>query len=237
MATSPPRERGGAGLLLSYLFKGLLYKLFLLALFLLAAGRWDWPWAWAYCAIFFGYDLATAAVVYPRSPGLLAERATRHADMKAWDKAIMGLAAGFLPMIAGIVAGLGARFGWLPDLPLTLQWIAAGVVALGYGIVVWSMWANAYFSAVVRIQTERGHQVATGGPYRIVRHPGYVGAILFTLAMPLLMDSLWALIPAGAAALLYVVRTALEDRTLQAELPGYSAFTQQTRFRLLPGIW
>jgi protein-S-isoprenylcysteine O-methyltransferase Ste14 len=94
-----------------------------------------------------------------------------------------------------------------------------------------------YFSAIVRIQTDRGHRVITGGPYRIVRHPGYVGAILFTLATPVMLGSAWALLPAAIAAVLYIVRTKKEDDTLQAELPGYLTFTKETRFRLLPGIW
>jgi protein-S-isoprenylcysteine O-methyltransferase Ste14 len=217
-----------------YLIRGLLYKLFLLAFFLLAAGRIDWWPAWIYAAIFFTFDLATVALV---DPALLTERSTRHADMKAWDKSLMALAAGFLPLLAGIVAGLDARFGWRPEVSLNVQIIAGIVCTLGYAIVVWSMWANAYFSAVVRIQTERGHQVATGGPYRIVRHPGYVGAMLFTLAMPVLMGSLWGLVPSIIAALLYVARTRLEDQTLQDELPGYREFAQQTRYRLIPGVW
>lgn len=237
-STGPaPLPAAGMRPVLAYLAKGLLYKLFLLALFLIAAGRWDWLPAWIYVGIFFAYDLATVAFVYPRSPDLLTERSTRHKDIKSWDKAIMGLSAGLLPMIAGVVAGLDERWRWAPEVSPTVQWIAGIVVALGYAIVVWSMWANAYFSAVVRIQTDRGHSVATGGPYRMVRHPGYVGAILFTLAMPVLMGSLWGLIPAALAAILFIVRTRLEDDTLQAELPGYTEFTQQTRYRLLPGIW
>jgi protein-S-isoprenylcysteine O-methyltransferase Ste14 len=79
--------------------------------------------------------------------------------------------------------------------------------------------------------------VATGGPYRIVRHPGYVGAILYTLAMPVLLGSVWALIPAGMSAAVFIVRTHLEDRTLHDELPGYREFAGQTRYRLLPGVW
>jgi len=111
------------------------------------------------------------------------------------------------------------------------------LVAVGYSIVLWAIASNAFFAPVVRIQTERGHTVVTRGPYRIVRHPGYVGAILFTLAMPLMLASWWSLIPSAAAAILYVIRTALEDRTLQAELSGYTEFTQKTRYRLVPGVW
>jgi protein-S-isoprenylcysteine O-methyltransferase Ste14 len=108
---------------------------------------------------------------------------------------------------------------------------------LGWALFMWAMGANAFFSEAVRIQEERGHTVVTDGPYRYVRHPGYVGAILALFATPLLLGSLWALIPAGLATIGYVVRTALEDKTLQEELDGYTEYAQQTRYRLLPGVW
>ena len=105
------------------------------------------------------------------------------------------------------------------------------------GLTTSAMAVNNYFSLVVRIQKGRGHTVVTGGPYRTMRHPGYVGGILFQLGTPFLLGTLWALIPAGLAALLLVVRTALEDRTLLNELDGYREYAQQTRCRLLPGVW
>ena len=115
----------------------------------------------------------------------------------------------------------------------------AGLVIslLGFGVFLWAMAANAFFAEGVRIQEERGHTVATGGPYRLVRHPGYVGAILSMGATPFLLGSWWALVPAGLGVGGYLLRTALEDRTLQEELPGYREYTHQTRYRLLPGIW
>jgi protein-S-isoprenylcysteine O-methyltransferase Ste14 len=99
------------------------------------------------------------------------------------------------------------------------------------------MAANAYFSMVVRIQEDRGHAVVTDGPYRFVRHPGYLGSILFALATPLVLGSLWAFVPCGLGAVLFIVRTALEDKTLQKELPGYREYAERVRYRLLPGIW
>jgi len=99
------------------------------------------------------------------------------------------------------------------------------------------MLANRFFSGVVRIQNERGHSVVSDGPYRWVRHPGYAGGFIGDLALPLLLGSAWAFIPAALTAGAVVLRTALEDRTLQAELPGYREYAQRTRFRLLPGVW
>jgi len=136
-----------------------------------------------------------------------------------------------------LVAGLDARFGWTHALGVT--WHVAGAVALavGFGLTVWAMRANAYFSTVVRIQSERGHTVCRHGPYRYVRHPGYVGYALQSLAIPFLLGSWWALLPAFAAIVAMVIRTALEDRMLQAELPGYREYAREVRCRLVPGIW
>jgi protein-S-isoprenylcysteine O-methyltransferase Ste14 len=115
----------------------------------------------------------------------------------------------------------------------------AGLVfnLIGYGLFLWAMVSNAFFSEGVRVQEERGHRVATGGPYQYVRHPGYAGAILAGLATPFLLGSLWGLILATVSATLYVIRTGLEDRTLIEELPGYGEYASQTRHRLVPGVW
>ena len=234
MASTTQSTQATPSFIAGYLFKVVIASLVFQAIWLLAAGRWNWFWPWLYTGLFVLYDIGTVVFV---DPAVLAERSENQKDAKAWDRPYVIFAAALLPMIAGIVAGLDLRFGWLPEVSPIVQWIAAGLVALGLGIVLWAMWANAYFSAVVRIQTERGHTVATGGPYRIVRHPGYVGAILFTVAMPLMFGSVWALIPAVLAAILYVIRTKREDETLQAELPGYREYTQQTRYRLIPGVW
>jgi protein-S-isoprenylcysteine O-methyltransferase Ste14 len=111
------------------------------------------------------------------------------------------------------------------------------LVAGGFGLVSWSMKSNKFFSTVVRIQMDRGHKVASGGPYRLVRHPGYLGMSLTAIGIPVLLSSIWAFIPAGLTIALLVVRTVMEDRTLQEELKGYKAYTKMTRYRLIPGIW
>ena len=99
------------------------------------------------------------------------------------------------------------------------------------------MLVNTHFEATVRIQTDRNHTVITAGPYRFVRHPGYVDAMLWCITTPMITRSAVGLIPAVIAAAVLVVRTALEDRTLQKELEGYVEYTEKTRYRLLPGIW
>jgi protein-S-isoprenylcysteine O-methyltransferase Ste14 len=227
-------ERSANLSVVGYVLKGLIAKFVFVAPWLWAAGQWFWFWPWLYMGMFVVFDVVVALIC---DPGMLAERAKPAAGAKPWDRTYVMLAAVLLPVLAGVVAGLDLRFGWAPEVSVTAQWIATVLVALGFAIVGWSMCANSYFSAIVRIQAERGHRVADGGPYQFVRHPGYIGAILFTVAMPVMFGSLWGLIPAIAAAIVYVLRTKREDDTLQAELEGYREFTQKTRYRLLPGIW
>ena len=226
-----------SGSIASWAVKGLLAKAVVALILLLSAGRWDWTAAWVFVAIYVSFDIATALVVLPHSPSLLLDRTRMQPGTARWDKLIMPLASSLLPMAAWVVAGLNERFRWAPTIPNGVQAVAAIVTAAGFALVVWAMGANAFFSATVRLQPERGQNVATGGPYRIVRHPGYVGAILFTLAMPILLDSVWALIPCVLAAALLVVRTALEDRFLAEGLPGYREYQARVRHKLIPGVW
>ena len=146
----------------------------------------------------------------------------------------MALSIGF-PLV--IVAGLDHRYGWSPELPIWIILLGFILIMLGYAFAAWAMAENRFFSSVVRIQTERGHQVCDGGPYRIVRHPGYAGSILALPGIVLALSSAWTLIPAAAALIIAVIRTALEDQTLQEELPGYRDYAQRIRYRLLPGVY
>jgi protein-S-isoprenylcysteine O-methyltransferase Ste14 len=208
-------------------------------LLFLSAGRLDWLWGWALLGVLAAFLAAHPLILIPVNPELLAERekGLRDPQMKIWDRWVAGLAGGLFPLAAMLVAGLDERFGWTASFSISLY--IAGLVAtlLGYGLFLWAMASNAFFSEGVRIQTDRGHTVAAGGPYRYVRHPGYTGAILAMIATPFLLGSLWALIPGMISAGLYVLRTYLEDRTLIVELPGYNIYAQRTRFRLLFGIW
>ncbi len=220
-----------------YLIKGLVAKLVLAALLFLSAGRLDWVWGWLLVGVYVTWDVVVALLLIPKSPGLLAERAGIQKDAKGWDVLLASLAASLTPMLTWIVAGLDVRFGWTGQMSPVLQVGALAVVVLGFALVTWAMASNEFFSTIVRIQDDRNQTVATRGPYRYVRHPGYVGAILFQVATPIMLGSLWALIPGSLSLPLYVIRTALEDKTLQEELDGYTEYAQQTRYRLLPGVW
>jgi len=201
-----------------------------------SAGRMDWWPAWAALAVMSAWIVATALVILRFNPDLLAERLGPRKGAKIWDTAIMSM-LGILQLARYIVAGLDERHGWTGDFLFVPQIVALILCILGYGLVVWATASNAFFSQIVRIQTERSHTVVTDGPYHYVRHPAYVGAILFELAVPILFASWWAMLPSGLAAILLILRTALEDRTLQAELNGYVDYARKVRYRLLPGIW
>jgi protein-S-isoprenylcysteine O-methyltransferase Ste14 len=201
-----------------------------------SAGQIDWWPAWASIAVMLAWISATAIVIFRLNPDLLAERLGPRKGAKPWDTAIMSI-LGLTQLARYIVAGLDQRFGWTGGLPLAAQIAALTLCVLGYALVVWATASNTFFSQIVRIQSERGHTVATGGPYRYVRHPAYVGAIVYELAVPVLLASWWAGIASGLNAILLILRTALEDRALQAELAGYAEYARQVRHRLLPGIW
>jgi len=209
------------------------------AIIFLSAGTLTWLWGWVLLGVIAAVLLAHLLILVPTDPDLLVERGKgiRDQGVKDWDKWIAVLAAGVCPVSSWVVAGTELRMQQNPPGSLASHLIGLLIHLLGYALFLWAMDSNAFFAEGVRIQTERGHTVAAGGPYRCIRHPGYAGAILAQLATPCLLGSSWAWIPSAASALLYILRTALEDRTLLAELPGYTAYAQQTRCRLLPGIW
>lgn len=206
------------------------------AILFISAGRLDWVMAWVYIAIYLGVVSINSMVLIPRNPELIAERGQPKENTKDWDKTISGLVGvAFLGSL--VIAGLDVRFEWSPEIALAVLVVGTVLLVLGNALFSWAMISNAFFSTLVRIQEDRSHTVATNGPYRFVRHPGYVGWILMSFGIPVMLGSLWAVIPGALSALLMIVRTALEDRTLQNELPGYKEYAAQVRYRLLPGVW
>lgn len=216
----------------------LLYLFIPLILFLCA---WDLVWwqAWVYSVLVFAAGIGGRIWAEQRHPGLLAERARfeKSVDVKPWDKVLAPLMAGSVAFPLIIVAGLDHRFGWSSVFPLWLNILGLFMIVLGYAFAAWALVENKFFSGVVRIQTDRGHVVCDTGPYRVVRHPGYAGNILPLLGIVLALSSWWTLIPAGFALVIIVIRTTLEDGTLQEELPGYREYARHVRYRLFPGIW
>jgi protein-S-isoprenylcysteine O-methyltransferase Ste14 len=205
---------------------------------LLIAARWDWWEAWVYAVIWMLGFVVSRALAARRHPDLLAERArfTQHADAKPWDKLLsplVGVGSAVIPLLAGVEA----RFGALVTFGLPVKLVALAAILAGYALASYALIENRFFSGMVRIQTDRGHRVVSSGPYRWLRHPGYAGSLLLFAATPLFLDSVWAFVPALLFAAILVVRTSLEDQTLQRELPGYRDYAGRVRYRLLPGVW
>ncbi|HPL26923.1 MAG TPA: isoprenylcysteine carboxylmethyltransferase family protein [Anaerolineae bacterium] len=235
----PQRAPGTAHIGARQVARALLSLVVLIASPFLAAGRLDWWPAWALVALTLAASVAARIIPARRNPDLLAERA-RFAEaegVKPWDRVLMPIVGIVGPLAVWVVAGLDERFGWPPLVSLPLQVVGLLIVAAGGALATWAMAENRFFSAVVRIQRDRGHSVISSGPYRLVRHPGYSAGVLNAIAAPLALGSLWALIPGLLCVGAIAVRTALEDRTLQAELPGYREYAQRVRYRLLPGVW
>jgi len=212
--------------------------LFVPALLFAAAGTLSWPLAWAYVALATVGSVASRLIIARKSPDTLVERAKGLAGegTQPWDRVLMPVVI-WGAVVTMILAGLDHRFGWSW---IASTWVRVGalvVAALGYALAAWAMAVNRFFYATVRLNRERGHAVVSSGAYRLVRHPAYAGSLLATLALPAILGSLWAFVPAGLTALAIVVRTGLEDRFLRSELEGYAAYAARTRRRLIPAVW
>lgn len=199
------------------------------------AGTFDWPAAWWFAAAFIICTLIAVAIIWRVNPEIFAARSRIQPGTKAWDYFFIALIiGGFLFVL--VVAGLDFRNEW-SAMPVWL--VATGFVLflLGYAGSIWPVAVNRHFEPGVRIQEDRGQTVIDTGPYAIVRHPGYSAAVLLIFGMALMLGSYWALIPAVIAVFGTAVRTLLEERTLRAELPGYTAYTQRVKWRWVPGVW
>jgi protein-S-isoprenylcysteine O-methyltransferase Ste14 len=202
-----------------------------------SAGRVDVPIFWVYLAVHSGAQLAMALLVFRQNRDLLEERQRPGQGAKAWDQVILRIYF-LLTLALFVVAGLDVgRFHWSDTVPLWGQIAALFGFALSFAFNIWAMAVNDFYSRVVRIQRDRGQYVVSEGPYRYVRHPTYIGSILSWVCAALALGSWLALVPVVLIAATFTVRTALEDRVLQAELYGYKEYAEQVRYRLLPGMW
>lgn len=224
-------------LVLRALLQAVALPLILSSFLFLPAGSLNWPMGWALLTAYVAGIFGTTLLVLKREPELAQERLSSHGPAERWDPFLTSAAKVLSIVVMPPLAGFDHRFNWSPPLAGWLQ--AAGLLLFGLSFVLigWAMSVNKFFSAVVRIQEERGHVAVSGGPYRFVRHPGYAAMIIQFLAAPIALGSLWALAPGGLAAVVYMLRTILEDRTLIGKLPGYRQYARQVRYRLLPGIW
>ncbi|KQC14090.1 MAG: hypothetical protein APR63_06125 [Desulfuromonas sp. SDB] len=212
------------------------YLIFIPVLLFIAAGDVNWLMGWVYIIMFLVSSLTSRLIMLKKNPDTLVERArfTSAEKTKTWDTYLLAF-SGLFGLGGLVVAGLDYRFNWSNIIPRNGQYLAALVVGLGFLLGVWAMAVNRYFSSVARIQM--GQVVVKEGPYQYVRHPGYTGSIITSLALPFMLDTVWALVPIVISVILLIIRTGLEDRMLQNELHEYKIYTQEASYRLFPGIW
>jgi protein-S-isoprenylcysteine O-methyltransferase Ste14 len=208
----------------------------LIALFFGSGGTFNWPEAWLFLIL---YSVAVTIVVVwmkKNAPELLKERMSRRKDAKTWDKIILIVYTVLVMAMVVITSFDAVRYQW-SHVPLIVKVLGFSGFIPAFLLVFWTMTQNRYLSEVVRIQVERDHKVCTTGPYAYVRHPMYVGVIIFILCLPLALGSYFALFFSVAIVILFIIRTALEDQTLQKELVGYKEYAEQVRYKLIPGLW
>jgi len=219
-----------------YLLRQITFVILSVALMFLLAGRLDWLGGWLVTAVQVGSLAAQWLIVGRKHPDLLLERSGLGEDVERSDIPLaVGMAYG--PFVAMLVAGLEVRLQGLPEAGLLVALAGVALAVAGIAVTVSAMLANRYFGPVVRIQSDRGHEVATDGPYAVVRHPGYVGAILFYLGLPPVLGSWWSVPIMALLIAITVVRTAREDRYLCAHLNGYQEYADRVRWRLVPRLW
>jgi protein-S-isoprenylcysteine O-methyltransferase Ste14 len=232
-----PNERDQKRGVKRWVLTSLIAVVLLAASLFLSAGTLLWWQAWIYLFTAAAILVLDYVVLVPISPDLLGERSRYQKGAKAWDQLLSRLMATIGPVVILIVSGLDYRNSWSGDFPAWIVVIAMEFVLLGGLLALWAMAANRFFIGMVRIQDERGHRVVKSGPYRYIRHPGYLGSLFYIFFTPLALGSLWALVPAVLTLGVIILRTYLEDNTLKNELPGYQEYTAEVHHRLVPGIW
>mgnify|MGYP001025600877 FL=1 len=208
----------------------------LLALVFLPVGRLDWTPGWLFVIFLIVVYGISALVLWRVNPIIYRARSRFQSGTKRWDRILLAL---MLPAIVAEipVATLDAGRMFWSSVPFSIVVFGYILIAAGIALGTWAQAVNRFFEPGVRIQHERGHHVITSGPYKVVRHPGYVSAIMLFVGMAFSLASWWALIPAAFATAILILRTSWEDALLRAALDGYADYARHTRFRLVPGIW
>ncbi len=201
-----------------------------------SAGTLRWLNGWLFIIAYVALVVSLTGF-FSKSPELIKERVTAAKKAKPWDKVLFAMLAAVLPLVYVVLAGLDQRYGWTAPFPFAVTAITFVVMVASNILTFWAMWVNKFFSSHVRIQKDRGHKVVTDGPYRFIRHPGYTGGIIYNLSAPLVLGSFVAVWCGVTILILFVVRTVLEDKTLQKELKGYRQYAAKVRYKLVPLVW
>ncbi|WP_407146689.1 methyltransferase family protein [Bradyrhizobium sp. ORS 86] len=210
--------------------------LVLVALVFVPVGRIAWGPGWIFVAVLVAAFGLSALLLARVNPMIYRARSRFQPGTKTWDLVLLAVMLPALVLEIPIATLDAGRMGW-SDVPLWVVVVGYLLFVGSVAVTTWAQAVNPFFEPGVRIQQERAQRVITSGPYRFVRHPGYVAAIAMFIAIPLALASWWALLPAALAIVLLVLRTRLEDRLLQTELSGYADYAGRTRYRLVPGIW
>lgn len=202
----------------------------------LSAGTVYWMEGWIFLSMLSVYIVYSTLWSLENTPELLKER-LRIRKTQKWDKIILSLfSVCFVALF--VMPGLDVRAQWTPvEIPIIVKVLAFVGVSISFILIFLVTKENAYASKAIKIQENKGHTVVTTGLYRYVRHPLYAAGMILLVCMPLALGSLYSLIPGALSAVLFIVRTYLEDMMLHEELPGYREYAQKTRYRLVPGIW
>lgn len=208
-------------------------------LLFLGAGTLDWPWGWVFSLVFLLCWIGLSAALARWNPELLNERGKRNRDMtgtKRWDWVLLSVYS-IVIISQPVVAGFDHRYGWSAEVNPVVLLAGNLIIIAAMALMAWAMVVNRFFDVTVRVGERQGHRVISSGPYRYVRHPGYAALVVIFIAMPVALGTWTALIPGVLGIVDFFIRTAMEDRALQAELPGYAEYARQTRWRLIPGLW
>ncbi|MGD8538610.1 MAG: isoprenylcysteine carboxylmethyltransferase family protein [Candidatus Aminicenantes bacterium] len=221
---------------LGILVKGFLALVIMLALMFSIAGRINYWQGWVFGVVNF-FIVLTLFLKFPDISEIMKERTKPGSETKWWDKLFWAF---FGPMNLAIIitATLDAgRFHWSHPIPLLIYPLGYVLYLLSSSLHFWAIKVNRFYTSTVSIQSEDGHEVIKSGPYRYIRHPGYLGIALMVVSIALVLGSLWAVVPSACVVVLLILRTVLEDSALQKELSGYPAYAKKVQYRLLPKIW
>lgn len=205
-------------------------------IYFISAGSINLLRVWIYIGVYTVGAIISNLLLLKRSPELLNERGRIQEGTKKWDTILILTYFLFAIIITPLIAGLDYRFELL-SLPFNLIYVGIGFYLLSLIFSTWPMLHNPFFEGTVRIQNDKGHKVITSGPYRIVRHPGYLGMVLGSLPIPFTFGSLFSFIPVIIMVVLVIIRTYFEDKTLQNELDGYKEYCMKVKYRLIPFLW
>lgn len=207
------------------------------AIFFGAAGSLNWPNAWVYILLQLLISAAMTIWLKKHDPELLKSRMSfLKPTLQNRDKLFALLfTLLFIPYL--LLPGLDAvRYGW-SSVPMPVE-------VTGFAGFLYSMWLifrvlqeNSFASPIVEVQKGRGHEVIDSGPYAYVRHPMYSGFIICLICLPLALGSLWMILIGTLISLSFLIRISFEEKTLHAELDGYTEYCERVRFRLVPGLW